>query len=61
MLTSISLVVADSKILDDILSHFLLCRIAGNILCFVEAAKKDMEWLLVRGISSFDAECEFFL
>jgi hypothetical protein len=38
-------------ILGDILSCFLLWRIAGDIICFVEAAKKDMEWLLVGGIS----------
>jgi hypothetical protein len=48
---SIPLVVADNKILDDILSHFLLCRIAGDIICFVEAAEKDVEWLLVGGMS----------
>jgi hypothetical protein len=59
-LPSIPLVVAvaDNKILGDIPSHFLLCRIAGNIIRFVEAAEKDMEWLLVGGMSSFDIECE---
>jgi hypothetical protein len=44
---SVPLVVADNKILGDILSCFLLCRITGDIICFVEASKKDLNgyWL----------------